>query len=64
MVHSMQDSLFQEARRGGVVEADPLDHAGRVAAAYLVNSVFRLGDRLWEILLPCCPSRRQTQLVN
>ena len=39
-----------------VVEADPADHAGRVAAAYLLNNMLHLGDGLWEIALPRCPS--------
>lgn len=36
MACSVQDSLLQEARKSGVVEADPLDPAGRVTTAYLV----------------------------
>lgn len=47
-------------QKKGVVEADPLDHTGRVAATYLENNMLHLVDELWEILLPRCPSRRQT----
>lgn len=47
-------------QKKGVVEADPVDHTGRVTAVYLADNMLRLGDGFWEILLPGCPSRRQT----
>lgn len=48
----------------GRLGADPVNHTGRVAAAHLINNMPRLRDGIWEVLLPWCPSRRETRLVN
>lgn len=51
-------------QKKGRAGADPVNHTGRVAAAHFINNMPHLGDGIWEVLLPWCPSRRQTRLVN